>query len=73
MRTTVVHVQLFMIKQVKMQLSMLIVLSTFLKKTIDGNTYVLLQNTTTNTPLGWFNVKDLKVQNSSSEQNIRYL
>lgn len=43
------------------------------EKTIDGNTYVLLQNTTTNTPLGWFNVKDLKVQNSSSEQNIRYL
>ncbi len=38
------------------------------EKTIDGNTYVLLQNTTTNTPLGWFNVKDLKVQNSSSEQ-----
>lgn len=29
---------------------------------------MLLQNTTTNTPLGWFNVKDLKVQNSSSEQ-----
>ena len=43
------------------------------EKTIDGNTYVLLQNTTTNTPLGWFNVKDLKVQNSSSEQKHQVL
>ena len=34
---------------------------------------MLLQNTTTNTPLGWFNVKDLKVQNSSSEQKHQVL
>ncbi|MGV3096178.1 MULTISPECIES: GW dipeptide domain-containing protein [Staphylococcus] len=38
------------------------------EKTVNGNTYVLLQNTTQNTPLGWFNVKDLNIQNSSSVQ-----
>ncbi|PNZ33600.1 autolysin [Staphylococcus petrasii] len=40
------------------------------ERTIDDNTYVLLQNPTQNTPLGWFNVKDLNVQSLSNEQKV---
>ena len=38
------------------------------ERTIGDNTYVLLQSTSKKTPLGWYNVKDLNLQNSSSEQ-----
>lgn len=38
------------------------------EKTIGNDTYVLLQNTTQNTPLGWFNIKDLNIQNMGTEQ-----
>lgn len=45
------------------------------KERAHGNeTYVLLNNTSHNIPLGWFNVKDLNVQNLGKEvkttQNI---
>ncbi len=38
------------------------------KERAHGNeTYVLLNNTSHNIPLGWFNVKDLNVQNLGKE------
>ncbi|WP_154837953.1 GW dipeptide domain-containing protein [Staphylococcus sp. Marseille-Q1834] len=40
------------------------------ERTIDDNTYVLLQNPIQNTPLGWFNIKDLNIQNLSKEQKL---
>lgn len=40
------------------------------ERTLNDNTYVLLQNPVQNTPLGWFNVKDLNIQNLSNEQKL---
>ncbi|MEJ7157556.1 GW dipeptide domain-containing protein, partial [Staphylococcus capitis] len=41
---------------------------TISKQRTEGNqTYVLLQNTVSNTPLGWVNINDINVQNLGNE------
>ena len=41
------------------------------EKKLDDNTYVLLSSTSGNTPLGWYNVKDLNIKNLDKEQKVK--
>ena len=41
------------------------------EKKLDDNTYVLLSSTSGNTPLGWYNVKDLNIKNLDEEQKVK--
>ena len=41
------------------------------EKKSDDNTYVLLSSTSGNTPLGWYNVKDLNIKNLDKEQKVK--
>ncbi|MGX0082606.1 glucosaminidase domain-containing protein [Staphylococcus hominis] len=41
------------------------------EKKLDDNTYVLLSSTSGNTPLGWYNIKDLNIKNLDEEQKVK--
>ena len=41
------------------------------EKKLDDHTYVLLSSTSGNTPLGWYNVKDLNIKNLDEEQKVK--